>query len=66
VSPIRNFLLNDCFWTLYDAGVSPEKTPLLTGFLDETSLSSVVSVRFEVSRDVADMEITAARSEVQL
>jgi hypothetical protein len=66
LNPAAQFLLEDCFWRLCDAGIAPEKTPLLTGVVDGTPLSSVVSARFGVSREEAETEIMAARNEVEL
>lgn len=63
---IADFLLNDCFWSFYDRGISPDKTPLLTGLVDETPLTDLVCARFGVTQKDAESEIMAARREVQL
>jgi len=65
-APVSSFLLEDCFFNPLDQGVAAEQTPLLTGIFERTPLAEVLCHRFGISLEQAELEITAARNEVQL
>jgi len=66
MAPVSAFLLEDCFFTPLDQGLVPEETPLLTGIFERHPLAEVLCNRFGISLEQAELEITAARTEVQL
>lgn len=64
--PVSTFLIEDCFFVPLDQGLFAEKTPLLTGTFERHPLAEVLCHRFGISLEEAEIEIAAARSEVQL
>lgn len=66
MSPAGRFLLNDCFWHHVDRNIPAEQTPLMTGVYNRQPLATVLQSRFGLSPNQADLEIRAARDEVQL
>jgi len=66
VNPVVIFLLQDCFWSHLDTGAIAEQTPLLGGIFEGHPLTDTLCLRFGISLEEAQFEITAARSEVEL
>lgn len=66
VNPIATFLLEDCFWNSLDAETAPEQAPLLTGLFESQPLVEVLCLRFGISPEQGEFEISAARNEVEL
>jgi hypothetical protein len=66
VNAVAVFLVEDCFWSLFDRGIAAERTPLLTGVFEGSPLADTLCHRFGISLEEAEFEIKAARSEVEL
>ena len=66
MNAVAIFLVENCFWSLFDRGIPAEWTPLLTGVFEGNPLADTHSHRFGISLEDAEFEIKAARCEVEL
>jgi hypothetical protein len=66
MNSVTTLLLEDCFWSHLDSGTVPQQTPLFIGIFEGQPLPDILCLRFGISPDEADFEITAARREVEL
>ncbi len=60
------FLREICFWKEVDAGTAPGETSLFLGNFEHEPLSLVLSRRFALTSAQTEVEIHAARVEVEL